>query len=317
MRIAIAGAGAMGSRFALMLKKTDNELILIDQWKEHVEKIRHSGLKADFNGKEVIENFDIFTPEELTDQHQAIDLVIVFTKSNQLEKMFQAITPLLTENTHVLSLLNGLGHTEVLEKFVPKKNILVGVTMWSAGLLGPGEVVLTGSGSILLQNIAPQGESFAKKVVQVFNEGNLFASYSENVTYSIWEKACVNGTLNALCTLLECNIGDLGKLPTTHEMIKNILAEFALVAEKENVSLNQEEVFQKIIATFDPSVAGDHFPSMYQDLILHHRKTEIDYINGAVMKMGEKYHLPVPYCTLLTQLIHVKEALLMDEAIKN
>lgn len=82
--------------------------------------------------------------------------------------------------------------------------------MWTAGLAGPGKVTLLGDGEIELENLEPEGEAFTKKVVEVFQEAKLNPIYSHNVRYSIWRKACVNGTLNGLCTILDCNIAELG-----------------------------------------------------------------------------------------------------------
>lgn len=310
MKIAIAGAGAMGSRLGLMLHQSGNEVILIDRWPAHIEAIRNNGLIANFNGKEIVEAIPIYFPEEVIKSNIQADLIIALTKANQLDGMFQAINSIITEQTHVLCLLNGLGHEDVLEKYVPKKNILFGITMWTAGLDGPGHVTLLGDGEIELENLEPEGEAFAKEVVAVFKDAKLNPTYSSNVRYSIWRKACVNGTLNGLCTILDCNIAGLGEQQPTNDMVRTIVAEFAAVAEKEGVELDQEEVNQHIQATYDPDNIGLHYPSMYQDLIKNHRLTEIDYINGAVWKKGQKYDIPTPYCAFLTQLIHSKEGLL-------
>ncbi|GAK31299.1 hypothetical protein WOSG25_081330 [Weissella oryzae SG25] len=85
MRIAIAGAGAMGSRFGLMLKSAKNDVILIDAWEEHIKQIKEHGLKANFNGEDLTVNMPIFNQKNLGDQ-PPVDLVIVLqsdaTKSN-------------------------------------------------------------------------------------------------------------------------------------------------------------------------------------------------------------------------------------------
>ncbi|EPI01442.1 2-dehydropantoate 2-reductase [Enterococcus faecalis 13-SD-W-01] len=310
MKIAIAGAGAMGSRIGLMLHQSGNDVILIDRWPDHIQAIRENGLIADFNGEEVVAKIPIFSPEEVVESGLQADLIVALTKANQLDGMFQAIQSIITKDTHVLCLLNGLGHEDVLEKYVPKENILFGITMWTAGLEGPGRAKLLGSGEIELENLEPAGKDFALQVVDTFKEANLNPVYSSNVRYSIWRKACVNGTLNGLCTILDCNIAELGAQNVSHSLVTTLVAEFAVVAEKEGIILDQEEVVRHIEATYDPNDIGLHYPSMYQDLIKNHRLTEIDYINGAVWRKGEKYSIPTPYCAFLTQLVHAKEGLL-------
>ncbi|WP_285695754.1 2-dehydropantoate 2-reductase, partial [Enterococcus hirae] len=199
MKIAIAGAGAMGSRFGLMLHQGGNEVLLIDGWADHVQQIKEHGLKADFNGEEVVEKLPVVLQSEVGEEDQ-VDLIILFTKAMQLEKMLTDIRPLIKEETEVLCLLNGIGHEDIIEKFVPMANIYIGNTMWTAGLEGPGKVKLFGSGSIELQNLGEGKEEQAKALAEKLSESGLHAKFSDNIHYSIYRKACVNGTMNGLCT---------------------------------------------------------------------------------------------------------------------
>ena len=301
MKIAIAGAGAMGSRIGLMLHQAGNEVILIDRWPDHINAIREKGLIGEFEDHEVIAHLPIYSPEEIVEDHANVDLVVALTKSMQLEAMFQDIQPIISKSTFVFCLLNGLGH---------KENIIFGTTTWTAGLAGPGHAKLVGTGSIEMENLDPKGKAFTLKVLEVFQKAKLNPIYSNNVRYSIWKKACINGTLNGLCTILDCNIAEFGSLSVARNFIETIVGEFAAVAKAEGIELNQAQVIQAIEATYDVKTQGLHFPSMYQDLIRNYRKTEIDYINGAVWQKGKNYQIDTPYCAFLTQLIHAKEELL-------
>lgn len=310
MKIAIAGAGAMGSRFGLMLHKSGNEVILIDKWADHVNSIKEHGLKANYNGETIVEKLPIFFPNEIEGYKGNIDTVILFTKAMQLDDMLQSIKPILSKDTKVLCLLNGLGHEDTVEKYVSKENILLGNTMWTAGLTGPGEVKLFGNGSVELQNVHPNGKEAALEVVQVLKEAGLNGKYSENVMYSIYRKACVNGTLNGLCTILDSNIMDFGLTSVSDKIITTIINEFAQVAKEEDINLDIKEIINHVKSTYDPNGVGKHHPSMHQDLIQNNRLTEIDYINGAVCKKGKKYNISTPYCQFLTELVHAKEQIL-------
>lgn len=119
MKIAIAGAGAMGSRFGLMLHQSGNEVLLIDGWAEHVQQIKEHGLQANFNGKEVEAKLPIVLQSEVEKEDQ-VDLIILFTKAMQLEKMLQDIQSLIKKDTEVLCLLNGIGHEDIIEGSVAK-----------------------------------------------------------------------------------------------------------------------------------------------------------------------------------------------------
>ncbi|ATD55730.1 2-dehydropantoate 2-reductase [Clostridium chauvoei] len=310
MKIAIAGAGAMGSRFGLMLHKAGNEVILIDKWTEHVNKIKEVGLKANFNGEDIVEQIPAFFPNELEGKVGSIDTVILFTKAMQLDDMLQSIKSILSKDTKVLCLLNGLGHEDTVKMYVSEENILLGNTMWTAGLTGPGEVKLFGNGEVELQNVYSSGKESGLEVVKVLSEAGLNAKYSENVKYSIWRKACVNGTLNGTCTILDSNIASFGASKAADEIVRTIINEFADVAEKEGIILDREEIVSHVKSTFDPNGVGKHYPSMHQDLIKNNRLTEIDYINGAVCRKGAKYNVSTPYCQFLTLLVHAKEEIL-------
>jgi len=309
MKIVIAGAGAMGSRFAIMLKRGGNEVTSIDGWPAHIEAIREHGLRANLNGEEIAVPFPIYAQQEIPSDTQA-DLILVFTKAMQLDQMMQTIQPMIGEETKMLCLLNGIGHEDTIEKYVAADKIFLGNTIWTADLIGPGQVRLFGEGSVELQNLKPGYETEAKEVAAVLAAAGLHAAYSENIRYSIYRKACVNGTLNGLCSILDVNIAQFGSTSTARKMVETIVAEFAAVARHEAVELDIPEVVRHIEETYDPAGIGMHYPSMYQDLINNHRKTEIDYINGAISRKGKKYDVPTPYCDFLTQLIHAKEEVL-------
>ncbi len=177
MKIVIAGAGAMGSRFAIMLKRGGNNVTLIDGWPAHIEAIREHGLRANLNGEEIAVPFSIYSQNEIPTTVQA-DLILVFTKAMQLDQMMQTIKPMIGEQTKVLCLLNGIGHEDTIEKYVSTDKIFLGNTIWTADLIGPGNVRLFGDGSVELQNIEPGKEEDARQLAAVLADAGLNASYS-------------------------------------------------------------------------------------------------------------------------------------------
>ena len=92
----------------------------------------------------------------------------------QLAGMLEALEHFLNKNTKVLCLLNGIGHEDIIKKYVPYENILLGNTMWTAGLEGPGKVKLFGNGSIDLQNLGAQSEQAVEAVIKVLNNAGWF-----------------------------------------------------------------------------------------------------------------------------------------------
>ncbi|MBW9212165.1 MULTISPECIES: 2-dehydropantoate 2-reductase [Terrabacteria group] len=300
----IAGSGAMGCRFGYQLFKAGKEVILLDKWEDHIKAIQENGLKIVGDQEDCV-RIPIMKPEEAT---QKADFIILFTKAMQLENMLQSLKGIITDKTKVLCLLNGLGHEDVIKKYIPEKDILMGVTVWTAGLKGPGTALLTSTGSVNLQSIDPKGEAEAKAFVDLMNEAGLKVTYDKDVVPSIWRKACVNGTMNSTCALLDCTIGEFFASEEALRVVNTIIHEFVAVGEATGVELDEQAIKDYVMHT--SVVAAGHYPSMHQDLVQNHRLTEIDYINGAVAKKGDALGIPTPYCHMITDLVHAKEHVL-------
>ena len=218
MKILFAGAGALGSRFGYLLFKNGEDVTFVDTWKDHVENIKNNGLRVIIDDKELgYYNIPTYYPEDAQGKY---DVVFVATKSMQLRSMLTKVKHLMHENTKIICILNGLGHVDTLKEFVKEENILIGVTVWTSGLGGPGVLKAYGSGK--------------------------------------------------------------------------------------TVEVNQELVENNIENLFDPSTGGLHYPSLYQDM-KNGRLTEIDYLNGAISKLGKKHNIQTPVCDAVTLMIHAKE----------
>lgn len=304
MKIYIAGSGAMGCRFGYHLVSAGEDVTLLDNWDAQIEAIRTDGLHIIGDRMDVV-HVPIMKPSEAS---EPADLIVVFTKAMELANMLESIQKIIQPTTRVLCLLNGLGHEEVMKEYVDAKQILMGATVWTAGLAGPGVARLIGTGSINFQAIDPNGEQGGVEVAEVLSKAGLNAIYDHDVLKSIWRKATVNGTMNATCSLVDCTIGQLFSSATGLAIVKRIVHEFAQVANAEGVHLEEASLLGYVM---EVSVdTAKHHPSMHQDLIQNHRQTEIDYLNGAVVRKAEAHGIDTPYCKLITQLIHTKEDVL-------
>ena len=303
MLVYIAGSGAMGCRFGYQLSKINHEVILLDNWEEHIEAIRENGLKVTGDVEETV-HLPIMKPTEAT---READFIILLTKADQLPKMLRDIKPIIGPTTMVLSLLNGLGHATTMRRYVPDECIMVGVTMWLAGLKGPGHAHLEGPGSISVQHILGDEQSVAD-IIEMLNEAGLNVTYDNHVVSAIWQKACVNGVMNPTCTILDCTIGELFGTEAGLNLVQGIFKEFIAVAKSEADGIDEEAIWKYVIDA--SKKASNHYPSMHQDLVQYGRKTEIDYLNGAVVFKGKRAGIPTPYCQMITDMIHAKESML-------
>lgn len=307
MKVVIAGSGAMGCSFGFMLQKSGNDVTLLDGWQDNIDAIRKNGLHLQDGTAELSTKIDVYKPEEFKG---TADFVIVFTKSMQLENMLSSIKHVLRDDTKILCLLNGLGHTETLKKFIASKNIFMGVTVVTAGMKGPGSAVLSSHGKTEIQNIVPEGKAGAEVIVEALNKATMPAVYSDNILWSIWRKAALNGAMNSTCTIMECNMLELGGIVGCKDMMRCIISEFAAIAKTQGVTLDIDSVTDYVYGFTQPDFVGaKHYPSMYQDLIKNHRLTEIDFLNGYISRKGKELHIPTPYCDLITTFVHGKEKL--------
>lgn len=307
MRILIAGAGAMGARFGYMLYAHGQEVVFADYWTEHVQAINEKGLQAIIDGQTLqAARIPAYTPNEVSG---SFDLVIVFTKAMQLKTMLSDISHVFEDDTALLCLLNGLGHLDNLRLFIRDERLYLGTTIWSSALAGPGVVKGTGTGAISFQQIKETSSPITSKILDVLNEAELNATCSQNVMQTIWHKASVNCVLNTCCTLIDCTVGGYGSYVNNEALTSLILDEIVEVGAAEGVIVEKENVMQHLRDIIPPDKVGLHYPSLYQD-IKNNRPTEVDYLTGAIVRLGQKHGIQTPVCEALTHMILAKEAVL-------
>lgn len=303
MKIAIAGSGAMGCRFGSLLHAAGNDVLLLDEWAEHVELINNKGLQIVNEDGVYTQKIKASFPFEADGE---VELLIVFTKAMQTASMIKSCQQLIGEKTKVLTLQNGLGNIEELGKYVPENRLLAGVTTFGTELLGPGKIQALGSGSVQMMQVDGEVTKETEAIVNVMNKAGMNVEISSNVIVSIWNKVAFNCVLNTLCTLVKNTVGAVGSYSEINEVISQIVDEIILVAHAEQIQLDKDEIVNMIINVFDPSMSGNHLPSMLQDME-NKRKTEIDFLNGAIVKKAEIHQIPVPVNRLISHLITMME----------
>ncbi|SDH16438.1 ketopantoate reductase [Alteribacillus persepolensis] len=303
MKIAIAGAGAMGSRFGFMLHSAGNDVVLLDMWQEHVRAIQNKGLEVVHDSGQETITIEASHPR---DYYGKPDVFILFTKAMQTEDMLCKCQHLLGADVKVLTLQNGLGNIDVIEQRMPKENIFAGVTTFAAKLLKPGQVEALGSGDTEIMQIYGNDTEALLHLIDTFNHANIHAALSQDVMKSIWQKAAFNSVLNPLCTLMQNTVAAIGGYSRIDQLIEPLVEEIITVAKAEEVILEKENMLRMIRGVFDPSMSGHHMSSMYHD-VKNGRKTEVDFLNGAIVEKAQRYHIDVPYNHMLYHLISMLE----------
>ena len=304
MKILFAGAGALGSRFGYMLFKNNEDVTFVDSWEEHVENIRNNGLKVIIDEEDLGNYYiPIYRPDQVSGKY---DVVFVATKSMQLRPMLEQVKHLFHKDTKIICILNGLGHVQTLKDYIKEENILIGVTVWTSALAGPGVLSAHGVGKIELKQVKEDNLDKTLDLVNRLNASGLNIKYSEDTYQSIWHKAGLNCVLNTYCTLIDCNINQYGSFDKNIELTRAVLSEVIAVGKAEGIEVKQEVIEKNIENLFSLETGGAHYPSLYQDM-KNGRLTEIDYLNGEVSRLGKKHNIPTPVCDVITLMIHSKE----------
>jgi 2-dehydropantoate 2-reductase len=303
MKIGIIGAGAMGSLYASYLSK-NNEVILLDTYQKQVDKVNNSGIL-------VVENDNSenkYYPKAYLSGTDigVVDLVIVFVKSTHTYQAVKMNRSIIGKDTVVMTLQNGAGNNTDIANFVDEDRIIVGTTSHNCVSQGLGECYHSGKGPT---NIGPNipGEKIniqLNLVKTVFDQANLETNILDNIQRVLWSKIFVNCGVNGLTMVMDCKIGEIHNNPELWDLVKNIVYECVLIAEADGTYFERSEALESVRSITMANSTG--VASMCQDR-RNKRLTEIDKINGVIVKLGQKYNIDAPYNRMLVKMVHAVE----------
>lgn len=305
MKIAILGAGAMGSLYAAYLAPI-HHVTLLDSYKPQVEKINSDGITKIENDRSET-NFPVNAVLSGTDIGIQ-NLVIVFVKGIHTYEAMKENLALLGPDTIVMTLQNGAGNNRDIAQFVPKERIIVGTSSHNSVSMGLGRFYHSGCGPTNIGPDFPCEESMqdVKVVAAALEESGLNVNIIEDIQKVLWQKLLVNCGINALSTLMQCKIGEIFTNPFLWELCKKIVYECVMVAEADGTCFDRKEALQIVQHVCENDAEG--YASMYQDR-QNKRITEIDRINGVVAGLGREYGIYTPCNHMLVTQIHAMEQL--------
>ncbi len=301
MKIAVVGAGAMGSLFGALLAEAGAEVWLIDVWAEHVEKIDAEGLKLERDGR--VRTVTLKATADPAEVGRA-ELAIVFVKSTATAVAAETAAGLVGDSGLVLTLQNGLGNADVLAERIEPVRVLAGTTAHGATLIGPGAIRHAGVGPTVIGPWSGGDAAAAEGVADVFNRAGIETQVSTEIKVVVWNKLLVNVGINAITALTGIKNGQLLDLEATRELSRAAVEEAVAVARALGIGVREDavkHVFEVAEAT------GPNRSSMGQD-VDNKRQTEIETINGAVVREAAGLGLAAPVNQTLTALIETLQA---------
>ncbi len=302
MKIVMLGAGAMGSLFGAMLSQSEEgEVWLLDIWREHINQINSHGLIVESEGKELVYQLRATTdPDEVG----VADLIIVFVKAYITKAAVEYGLSMVGEETVFLSLQNGLGNIESIKSAVRGAQVIGGVTSQGSTVLGPGRIRHGGKGPTAVGGVKGKVTPEVERISSLFNRAGIPTGVSDDIECLIWEKLLINVGINAVTAITGLKNGELLEYDETKRLMTMAVQEAERVALKKGVPVrgNPAETVLQVCKT-----TAQNRSSMGQD-IDNRRRTEIDFINGGIVKEGEALGIPTPVNATLTYLIKTIEA---------
>ena len=302
MKIAIIGVGAMGSLFAYLLYKAGYSPWLLDRYQERVDIIKKEGLRVEgVTGKHRINLQRVTTkPEEIG----IVDLVIIFVKAFDTEEALRGALSLMDDKTLVLSLQNGLNNLEKITVIIGKRRAIGGITAHGATQLSYGRIRHAGSGETIIGSLEGEEIKQISKIKELLDSSSIKTSVTDDVEGTIWSKLIINAAINPLTALTRLRNGEIIEYSELLDIQLRIVEEACAVARAKGVTIHYRDPVEKVKDVC--KATASNMSSMLQDIV-NAKRTEIDYINGAIVSEGSKYHIPTPYNEILTRLIRALE----------
>jgi len=302
--IAVVGAGAIGCYFGGMLARAGANVTLIGRH-QHVDAIKRDGLllqSREFSG---------YIPVAATEHMAAVGgagLVLFCVKSADTDDAAWAMAPQLAADAAVLSLQNGVNNVERIRRHV-KAPVIAGLVYAAAEMSGPGAVRHTGGGSLVIGRLnALPGDRetdprLLSEIAALFTGAGIAVKISAEIATELWSKLVMNCAYNAISALSRAPYGRMVALPEIREVMRQTVDEVVQVARAKGIRLPGDMVDAAFrLADAMPATLS----STAQD-ILKGKRTEIDHLNGYVVREGEALGIPTPANRTLNALVKLLE----------
>jgi 2-dehydropantoate 2-reductase len=288
MKICVVGCGAVGSLFAANLAQLDDvEVWAYDASREHVDAINEHGLRLSGAGHVVGHPRATANPEELP----ACEFGIVATKAMHTEAAIAATAHVFADG-FVATVQNGLGNEETLAVHVPR--VIRGTTFPAGKLVEPGHVQWDVKGDTTLGPYEPQPAPLdaVERLADACTRAGMPTQAVADARGPQWRKVIFNASTNPVGALTGLTHGRVCERPDLRALVSGLVNEGKAVAAAQGIVLDADPE-DLIDHAARPDVAYGHKASMLQDVEAR-RPTEIDYLNGGIVRFGREHGVPTP-----------------------
>lgn len=301
MRVVIVGAGAMGCLFGFLLHKAGKEVRLLEKHSDLVNHIKKYGIHVEGISGE--HHFFPSITSEAGEIKQA-EFIIIFVKAFDTYQAILNAKSLVGLESAVLTLQNGIGNVEEIVRVVGHKQTMAGTTAHGATVLGLGHIRHAGTGETVIGELDGSKTSRLEKVKAFLESAGINVQITQDITGLLWSKLLINVGINPLTGITGLRNGELLDYEETRAIMRRAVNEAKSVVDRKGVHLIYPNHLQKVEAVCQATARN--ISSMLQD-VQNKKKTEIDYINGAILREGKKLSLDMPINQALINLIHLLE----------
>ena len=288
MRTYMIGSGAMGSVYGGLLARAGYDITLIDPREDHVGLIKRNGLIVEgVRGRHVI-------PAPARTDHAGLppaDFAIVFTDANATADAARTAAQVLKPEGFALTLQNGIGNVEALIAALGQARVVAGVTMNSGALPEPGRAAYTNAGVTSIGELDGRASARIAEVARMLNAAGIETVVIPDPMAHIWSKFVLNCAINPLTAITGLRSGEMYRTAEVNALQDRVIDEILMVVERKGVRLAEPDPRKKIK---DHCRVRYNRPSMMQH-VEQGRRTEIDALNGALVREAKALGLAVPY----------------------
>jgi 2-dehydropantoate 2-reductase len=296
LKICIVGCGAIGSLFAAHLaQKGEAEVWAYDVWKEHIEAIRENGLHISGAAEFTAQLNATCNPDEIP----PCDFGIVATKAIHTRNAISQVARAFDANSAVCSVQNGVGNEEIIAEHV--KCVIRGTTFPAGHLIAPGHVGFDIRGDTWIGPFEPTNTPMSKveELAVLVTKSGMNVIPLKDARGAQWTKLIFNAATNPVGALTLLHHGAATRFAPTAQLFNDLIAEGEGVAKALGIELHGDP---RALVQKGASAPGKHRASMLQD-VLSKRRTEVDFMNGAIVEWGRKTGVATPLNLALWELI--------------
>ncbi|HEX4984550.1 MAG TPA: ketopantoate reductase family protein [Burkholderiales bacterium] len=288
MKIYMIGAGAMGGVYGGLLSKAGYDVTLIDVREDHIGRIRQDGLAIE--GMRGSHTVKLPARTDIAGLPPG-DLAIIFTDSNATRDAARAAKQLLGPDGFAMTLQNGIGNVEALVEALGRERVIAGVSMNSAASPAAGRSAYTNVGMTSIGELDGRDSARVTQVAEMLNKAGIPTEVVPDPMSWIWGKFVLNCGVNALTAITGLRSGEIYRTPEVNALQDRIIDEIMAVVERKKLDLPEKDPRKKIK---DHCRIRYNKPSMMQH-VEQGRRTEIDALNGALVREAKALGIPAPY----------------------